>query len=254
MNALLIARNTYREATRDRVLAGMTIAGVVFLVAVQGLTPLALGEGKRLVVDMGLSAISMLGLLVVLMVGSSLVATEIERRTIYTLLARPIPRPIYLIGKWAGLTGSVCTITVLLGLALWLVLCARGLWLWGPSVLEATYLASLELAVITAVAVMFSALSTPVLSALYTLGFFCAGQWSYDLHQLATQFPGGLRGIIEAAASVLPNLPLFNMRGLASQGLTTTPLHLAMATGYAALYCACVLALAAAAFESRDFK
>jgi ABC-type transport system involved in multi-copper enzyme maturation permease subunit len=95
MTALLIARNTYREATRDRVLAGMTIAGVVFLVAVQGLTPLALGEGKRLVVDLGLSAISMLGLLVVLMVGSSLVAKEIERRTIYTLLARPISRPIY---------------------------------------------------------------------------------------------------------------------------------------------------------------
>jgi ABC-type Na+ efflux pump permease subunit len=254
MNAVLVARNTYREATRDRVLAGMTIAGVVFLVAVQVLTPLALGEGRRLVVDMGLSAISMLGLLVVLMVGSSLVAKEIERRTIYTLLARPIPRPIYLIGKWAGLTGSVCTITVLLGLALWLVLCARGLWVWGPSVAEATYLASLELAVITAVAVMFSALSTPVLSALYTLGFFCAGQWSYDLHHLATQFPGGLRGILEGAANVLPNLPLFNMRGLASQGLTTTPLHLAMATGYAALYCGCVLALAAAAFESRDFK
>ena len=254
MTALLIARNTYREATRDRVLAGMTIAGVVFLVAVQGLAPLALGEGKRLLVDMGLSAISMLGLLVILMVGSSLVAKEIERRTIYTLLARPIARPVYLIGKWAGLTGSVCTITALLGLALWLVLCTRGLWVWGPSVLEATYLASLELAVITAVAVMFSALSTPVLSALYTLAFFCAGQWSYDLHHLATQFPDGLRGILEAAANVLPNLPLFNMRGLASQGLTTTPLHLTMATGYAALYCGCVLALAAAAFESRDFK
>src|SRR4029077_18815353 len=109
MTAFLIARNTYREATRDRVLAGMTIAGVVFLVAVQGLTPLALGEGKRLVVDMGLSAISMLGLLVILMVGSSLVAKEIERRPIYTLLSRPIPRPTYLVGKWAGLTGSVCT-------------------------------------------------------------------------------------------------------------------------------------------------
>src|SRR5262249_49589363 len=108
MNAVLIARNTYREATRDRVLAGMTVAGVVFLVAIQVLTPLALGEGRRLLVDMGLSAISMLGLLVVLMVGSSLVAKEIERRTIYTLLARPIPRPIYLIGKWAGLTGSAC--------------------------------------------------------------------------------------------------------------------------------------------------
>jgi Cu-processing system permease protein len=254
MTAALIARNTYREATRDRVLAGMTTAGVVFLIAIQGLTPLALGEGKRLVVDMGLSAISMLGLLVVLTVGSSLVAKEIERRTIFNLLSRPISRPTYLIGKWAGLSGSVCTILGLLGVALWLVLCARGQASWGPAVLEATYLAALELAVITALAVMFSAISTPVLSALYTLGCYCAGQWSYDLHGLASQFPPSLRAIIDAAANVLPNLPLFNMRGLASQGLTTSPLHLGLATGYAALYCGCVLALAAAAFESRDFK
>ena len=254
MTAALIARNTYREATRDRVLAGMTIAGVVFLVGVQGLTPLALGEGKRLVVDLGLSAISMLGLLVVLMVGTSLVAKEIERRTIFTLLSRPIARPTYLVGKWAGLAGSVCTIAALLGLALWLVLCARGQASWGPAVLQATYLASLELAVITAVAVMFSALSTPVLSALYTLGLYCAGQWSYDLRTLATQFPPGLRAIIEALTNVMPNLPLFNMRELASEGLTTSPLHLGIATAYAALYCGCVLALASAAFESRDFK
>lgn len=254
MTAALIARNTYREATRDRVLAGVTIAGLVFLVGIQGLTPLALGEGKRLVVDMGLSAISMLGLLVVLMVGSSLVAKEIERRTIFTLLSRPIGRPTYLVGKWAGLTGSVCTIAGLLGVALWLVLCVRGQVGWGPAVMQATYLAMLELAVVTAVAVMFSALSTPVLSALYTLGLYCAGQWSYDLHAMVAKFPPGLGAIVGGAANALPNLPLFNMRGLASQGLTTTPLHLAMATGYAALYCGCVLALASAAFESRDFK
>lgn len=254
MTALLIARNTYREATRDRVLAGVTIAGVVFLLGVQGLTPLALGEGRRLVVDMGLSVISILGLLVVLMVGSSLVAKEIDRRTIYSLLSRPIPRPVYLVGKWAGLTASVGTILGLLGVALWLVLCARGLARWGPSVLEAVYLAALEIAVITALAVMFSALSTPVLSALYTLGCYCAGQWSYDLHNLASQFPPGLKVIVESLANALPNLPLFNMRGLASQGLTTSALHLGLATGYAALYCGCVLALAAAAFESRDFK
>ena len=254
MTAALIARNTYREATRDRVLAGVTVAGLVFLIGVQGLTPLALGEGKRLVVDMGLSAISMLGLLVVLMVGSSLVAKEIERRTIFTLLSRPISRPTYLVGKWAGLTGSIWTIVGLLGVALWLVLCARGLASWGPAVAEATYLAMLELAVITSLAVMFSALSTPVLSALYTLGCYCAGQWSYDLHGLAAKFPPGLQAIVDTAANVLPNLPLFNMRGLASQGLVTTGLHLGMATVYAGLYCGCVLALATAAFESRDFK
>lgn len=254
MTATWIALNTYREATRDRVLAGMTVTGVVFLLAVQGLTPLALGEGKRLVVDLGLTVISMLGLMVVLMVGTNLVAKEIERRTIFNLLSRPIARPAYLVGKWMGLTGSVWTIAGLLGLSLWLVLCVRGQAAWGPSIAQATYLASLELAVITAVAVMFSALSTPVLSALYTLGCYCVGQWSYDLRALAATFPPGLRGVIETLANLAPNLPLFNMRGLAAAGLTTSPVHLGMATGYALLYCGCVLALAAAAFESRDFK
>ena len=183
MIAAVIARNTYREATRDRVLLGMASAGVVFLVAIQGLTPLALGEGTRLVVDLGLSAISMLGLLVVLLVGTSLVAKEIERRTIYTLLSRPIARPVYLIGKWAGLTASVWSIAAVLGVALWLVLCARGHSGFGPAIAQATYLAMLELAVVTSIAVMFSALSTPALSALYTLGAYCAGQWCYDLRR-----------------------------------------------------------------------
>jgi ABC-type transport system involved in multi-copper enzyme maturation permease subunit len=254
MNALLIARNTYREATRDRVLAGMAAAGVLFLLGVQVLTPLALGEGRRLTMDLGLSAISTLGLLVVLLVGTNLVAKEIERRTIFNLLSRPIPRPLYLIGKWIGLLGAVWTIAAVLAVAQWMVLAARGYASWGPSLLQATYLAGLELSIVTALAVMFSALSTPVLSALYTLGCYCVGQWCYDLRALAAQFPPALRTLVEVLANLAPNLPLFNMRGLASDGLTTNGLHLALATGYAVLYCGCVLALAAAAFESRDFK
>jgi len=254
MTALLIARNTYREATRDRVLAGMTTGGLLFLVAIQGLAPLALGEGKRLVVDLGLSAVSMLGLLVILMVGTGLVAKEIDRRTIFNLLSRPIGRSGYLVGKWAGLAGSVWTIAAALGFALWIVLCFRGQAAWGPAVLQATYLAALELAVITALAVMFSALSTPVLSALYTLSCYCVGQWSYDLRAFAAQYPPALRGTLETFANLAPNLPLFDMRSLAAGGALTSVGHLGIATAYAALYVGCVLALAAAAFENRDFK
>ena len=254
MIAALIARNTFREATRDRVLAGMAIAGIVFLLLIQILTPLAMGQAERLVVDLGLSSISMLGLLVVLMVGTSLVAKEIERRTIFNLLSRPIARSTYLIGKWAGLTAAVWVIAAVLGVALWGVMAVRGSASFGPAIVQGTYLAALELAVITAIAVMFSALSTPVLSALYTLGLYLVGQWSNDLRAFATQFPPTLARTTEVLANLVPNLPLFNMRALASQGLVTSPLHLGLATAYALLYCACVLALATAAFESRDFK
>ncbi len=254
MTAVLIARNTFREAIRDRVLAGVVMGGLALLGLTQLANPLAMGEGLRLTVDLGLSVISMLGLLVVLMVGTSLVAKEIERRTIFNLLSRPLPRPLYLIGKWLGLSAALWVVSALLGVALWLVLVALGEADYGAAVAQAVYLAGLELSVVTSIAVMFSALSTPVLSSLYTLGLFLAGQWSDDVRQFATKAPEGLRVTLEVVANLLPNLTLFNMRTLASGGEVTTVLHLGVATAYAALYCGCVLALGAAAFESRDFK
>ncbi len=254
MTALLIAQNTFREAIRDRVLAGVVMGGICLLALTQVAKPLAMGEGLRLTVDLGLSVISMLGLLVVLMVGTSLVAKEIERRTIFNLLSRPLPRPVYLIGKWLGLSGALWAVSAILGVALWLLLVMMGHAAYGSSIAQAVYLAGLELSVVTSLAVMFSALSTPVLSSLYTLGFFLAGQWSDDLRQFAVKAPGSLRVMLEVMANLLPNLSLFNMRTLASGGDSTTILHLGVATAYAALYCGCVLALGAAAFESRDFK
>jgi hypothetical protein len=112
----------------------------------------------------------------------------------------------------------------------------------------------LELAVITSLAVLFSALSTPVLSALYTLGLFVVGAWSNDLRAFATRMPHPLADVMAFLANLVPNLPLFNMRTLAADGVATSAFHLGFATLYAAVYCGSVLALAAAAFESKDFK
>ena len=254
MNAVLIAQNTFREAIRDRVLAGVTAAGVALLVLTLVARPLAMGEGTRLTVDLGLSSITFLGLLVVLMVGTSLVAKEIERRTIFNLLSRPIARPVYLVGKWAGLAGALWAVAGVLGLALWSLLALLGHGANALPIVQAVYLAGLELTVVTAIAVLFSALSTPVLSSLYTLGLFLAGQWADDLRVFAGKAPGALRTVLEVFANLLPNLSLFNMRSLAAAGETTTALHLGVAGAYALLYCACVLALASAAFESRDFR
>jgi len=254
VTTVLIARNTFREAIRDRVLAGVVGAGIALLLLTVIARPLAMGEGTRLTVDLGLSAITFLGLLVVLMVGTNLVAKEIERRTIFNLLSRPIPRPVYLVGKWAGLAAALWAVALALGAALWTVVALLGHPGLGPAVAEAVFLAGLELSVITAIAVMFSALSTPVLSSLYTLGLFAAGQWSDDLRRFAENAPGAMRAILEVVANLVPNLSLFNMRSLAASGETAPVLQLGVAFAYALLYCACVLAIGAAAFESRDFK
>jgi ABC-type transport system involved in multi-copper enzyme maturation permease subunit len=252
--AALVAHNTFREATRDRVIVGVFVSGLVLLLATQVLSPLAMGEGGRLAVDLGLSGITLLGTLVTLLVGTSLVAKEIERRTIYSLLSRPIARPHYLIGKWIGMTAALWVVAAGLGLSLWALLALRGLSPNALSLLQSVYLAGLELALVAALAVMFSALSTPVLSALYTLGACIVGHWSDDLRLYAAKLPGALAPTLHAASNLVPNLPIFNMRTLAAHGETTTLLHLGLATAYAITYCACVLSLAAAAFESRDFK
>jgi len=254
MTAVLIAQNTFREATRDRMLTGITVAGVILLLVTRLLSPLALGEGIRLTVDLGLSAISLLGLVVVLLVGTSLVAKEIEKRTIYNLLSRPITRSAYLVGKWAGLSAALWVVALFLGGALWSVMAMLGFAGRAASLAQATYLAGLELSVVTAVAVLFSSLSTPVLSALYTLGLYLVGQWSYDLRELSHRYAPPMSSMLHAVADVAPNLPLFNMRTLAAGGATTSWGHLAIATGYALVYVACALCLATAAFESRDFK
>src|SRR5262249_32664420 len=161
-----------REATRDRLLAGILVAGILLLVVTQVLSPLALGESRRLTVDLGLSGVSWLGLLVVMLVGSSLVAKELERRTIYNLLSRSLSRRSYLVGKWIGLSAALWVLAGCMSLALCGVLAVRGEASYAPGVVAAGYLAGLELMVITSLAVLFSALSTPVLSALYTLGFY----------------------------------------------------------------------------------
>ncbi len=254
MNAWRIARNTFREATRDRLLLGVFIAGLVLFAASQILSPLALGESRRLTVDLGLSGISILGVLMILLVGSSLVAKEIERRTIYNLLARPLARPVYLIGKWAGLCGALWVVAAGLGIALGLLLLLRGDGALAPAVLQSVYFTALELAVVSSVAVLFSAISTPVLSSLYTLGIYLIGTWTYDLRGFAAGFPPSLRVPIGALACVVPNLPIFNTRTLAAAGQLAGAAHVAIATGYAAICVACALALASAAFESRDFK
>ncbi len=254
MSLLLVARNTFREAMRDRLVAGVVAGGLVLLGATQVLSPLAMGEGLRLTVDLGLSGITMLGLLVILLAGTSLVAKEIERRTIYNLLSRPIARPAYLVGKWAGLTGTLWVTVAVLGAGLYTLLALRGHPGHLPSVLQALLLAGLELSIVTALAVLFSALSTPALSALYTLGAFLTGQWSGDLRDFAAKLAPVPRAALEAVSHLVPNLPLFNMRSLAAEGDLTSPLHLGIAAGYALLYVACVLSLAGAAFESRDFK
>src|SRR5262249_60088976 len=124
--------------------------------------------------------------------------------------------PSSLVGKWLGLTGALWVVAGSLALALCLLLTVGGHGATSLVVIEAAYMAGLELTVVTALAVLFSALSTPVLSALYTLGFYMVGQWSWDLRDFGRQIPNGLGTALQMVANLVPNLPIFNIRTLAA--------------------------------------
>ncbi len=255
MNAILaVARGTYREAVRDRVLFLVVIFGGAVLVLSRVISPIALGEGPRITVDLGLSALGLIGIAIVVLIGTQLVHKEIERRTIHVVLSRPIGRGQYLVGKWAGLAATMATAVA----AMTVILMAVGVSVRGPAIVgplvQAGFMIACANVVLAALAVLFSSLSTPVLSVLYTLGLYATGFWTNDLRSFATQMPGFAGEALRVASYVVPNLELFNLRSQVAHGEGTTLLHLALAVGYTATYTAAALSLAVVAFERRELK
>jgi Cu-processing system permease protein len=255
MNAILaVARGTFREAVRDRVLFLVLGFGGAVLVLSRLLAPIALGEGPRITVDLGLSAIGLIGIVIVVLVGTQLVHKEIERRTIHVVLSRPVSRGQYLIGKWAGLAATMAVAVAAMAAMLlvigWMV---RGPAIVGP-ILQAAFMIACANAILAALAVLFSSLSTPVLSMAYTLGLYATGFWTNDLRTLAAQMPGFVGDVVRGASYVIPNLELFNLRAQVAHGEGATLIHLALAIGYAGAYVAAALSLAVIAFERRELK
>jgi len=255
MNAILaVARGTFREAVRDRVLFLVLVFGAAALVLSRVIAPIALGEGPRITVDLGLSALGLIGIAIVVLVGTQLVHKEIERRTIHVVLSRPLSRGQYLIGKWAGLTATMAAAVA----AMTVILVAVGVSVRGPAIMgpivQAACMIACANAVLAALAVLFSSLSTPVLSILYTLGLYATGYWTNDLRNFAEQLPGFGGDALRLVSYLIPNLELFNLRSHVALGEGTTVLHLALAIGYAATYTAAALALAVIAFERRELK
>ncbi|MEO6461514.1 MAG: ABC transporter permease subunit, partial [Candidatus Eisenbacteria bacterium] len=179
---------------------------------------------------------------------------EIERRTIHVVLSRPLSRSQYLVGKWAGLSATM--VVAIAGMAAMLV--AVGVLVRGPAIVgpivQAAFMIACANAILAALAVLFSSLSTPVLSMTYTLGLYATGFWTGDLRAFASEMPGALGALVRGASYVIPNLELFNLRSQVAHGEGATVVHLVLAIGYAGAYVAAALALAVIAFERRELK
>jgi len=248
-----IAANTLREAIRNRILYALLFFAMVPIASSSLLGHLTVGEFHKIVVDVGLAAITIFGTLIAIFVGIGLVNREIERKTIYTIASKPIPRGAFVLGKYVGLVALLVLLVVLMGAAQTLAMVLSHV----P--VEAGFFTGLltivaELMVVTAFAVLFSTFTRSTLASFFSLSMVVIGHLSSDIRDF-----GGASEVVfiqKTSALVfwlLPNLEAFNVRSEIVHGVALPPEFIGLILGYGALYSAVVLAASVVVFHFRDF-
>jgi ABC-type transport system involved in multi-copper enzyme maturation permease subunit len=246
-----IARWTAVEMLRERILYVVLLFAVLLVASSSVLTSLAPGAQRKVVVDFGLAAIDLLGVLVILLSGSTLVRRDLDRRSLDILLTKPVSRLEYLLGKCLGLLVTLAALGAAMTAILAVSLEAAGFG-WHARYLTALLGSGLEMMVMASLAVLFSTFTSPTLGALFTLALFVAGRLSEGMLRLL--HAGGGNGLLEAASLAVPSLGLFDLRGEVVHGVPVTPERLAVAAAYALAYALSALYLASWIFRRRDFR
>jgi Cu-processing system permease protein len=253
----VVAVNTFREAVRDRVLYNLVFFALMMMAAAVLVGGVSIGIERDVIVNLGLSAISIFGIVMAIFIGVGLVYKEIEKRTLYSLLAKPVQRWQFLVGKFAGLllTLAVNTGFMMIGLAAALFYVTRKFERGDGTIVISIYFILLELALITALALFFSCFSSPMLSTLYTLGIYVAGVFSPDIRDIGvvTNNPT-VKAVAKLTYYILPNFHNFNVIAAAAHKEAIPFALIWQNTLYAAIYVAVVLIAASAIFSGRDLK
>ena len=252
-----IARNAFREAVRDRVLYNLVLFVLLLTGAAIFLGELSGGQEKKIIVDLGLSAMLLFGVFISIFVGVGLVYKEIERRTVYAIFSKPVGRGEFLVGKYFGLCLTLLFNVLVMGagVSLALLYVSRG---WDHLIVAiwpAILLIFIELMLVTSVSLLFSSFSSPALSALLTFFVFIIGHFSADLKGLAGSMSSPVAKFVLAALYyLLPNLSNYSFITQASHGQTPGWGNVLPAVLYAAIYISIVLAAATLVFSRRNFK
>lgn len=253
----VVAINTFREAVRDRVLYNLVFFALMMIGAAIIVGQISIGIERLVIVNLGLSAISIFGLVMAVFIGVGLVYKEIEKRTLYSLLSKPIRRWEFLVGKYAGLvlTLAINTAFMTVGLAAALFYVGRPFVRSDGSILVAVYFILLALALVTAIALFFSCFSSPMLSTLFTLGIYVTGVFAGDIRDLGALAHSSF---LKAATTVLyylvPNFHNFNAITAAAHGEAVPFTLIWQNTLYALMYIAVLLLASSAVFSRRNLK
>lgn len=254
-----IAINTFREAIRNKVLYILLAFALVMIAFSIVISALSIGSEEKIIKDVGLSAITIFGVLISILVGIGLIYNELERRTIYIIVSKPIKRYEFVIGKYLGLLLTIATNVAIMSGGFFLLLLIKGLSI-SFSLAGAILLTFLEIAVVTAIATLFSSFSTPVLSAVFTFLIFVAGHLTDDLLKFAelvskkeVAYAKILAALSRIVSYILPDLETFNIRNHVVSGVPVA-WDLRFSVVYGILYIGCVLILSAIIFSYRNFK
>jgi len=255
-----VAINTFREAIRDKILYNLLIFALLLIGGSILLATLTLGEQSKIIMDFGLASINLFGILIAIFLGVSLVSKEIEKRTLYTVLSKPIGRTEFLLGKYAGLLLTLLVNTSIMLTGLYITLMFNQ-FRWGLPVLSvehhlitAVAMIYLELALITAVALLFSTFTTTTLSAIFTLSIYVIGHISGDLAAMGDKLAVKSTVIlVKAIYYILPNLSNFDIKGQVVHKVPIEPIYFLLTSSYAVLYITLLIGTAAFIFKRRDF-
>jgi ABC-type transport system involved in multi-copper enzyme maturation permease subunit len=249
-----IAQNTFRETMRDRVLYSLLFFAGLVLMTSLALEELTIGDADKVIRSVGMGAIRVFGSIFAVFLGVGLVYKELERKTIYTIACKPIPRWMFVLGKYLGL---MAVITVNLGLMALLFLVVTGFQqgFVGSGVFLSWGLLLVELSLLTAWSLLFSTYSSPTVAATFSIAVFVIGHLADDiwLYGTAADSPQ-VRAISEAVYWVLPNFSVFDVSDLAVHQLPIPGDQVLWAVVYGVAYASAVLAAACLVFQGRDFK
>jgi ABC-type transport system involved in multi-copper enzyme maturation permease subunit len=262
-----VAVNVFKESIRDRILYNLVVFAVLLMGVSYLLGQLTAGQDIKIIKDLGLAAIATFGLLIAVFIGIGLVWKEVERRSIYSILAKPIRRSEFVFGKFCGLALTLFVNVTVMTAAFYLVLAVMA-WKepasvrqgWAtpatdPAMLKAIALIFIELLLVTAIALFFSTFSSPFLSATLTLGLWIIGHFNADLRQFETVVDS--RAAAWLASSLyylLPNFAAFDVKAQVVHGQPVAASYVALTAAYGAAYLALILAAAVTIFSRRDFK
>ena len=252
---LSIAQNTFRETIRQKLMYLVLIYIAILLFSVFVLSPLSVGAARgKIIVDIGLAGISIIGVLTVIVAGSSLVHKEIEKKAIYSIVTRPVSRIEFILGKFSGVVFALILLMIAMTAVMSvMVLIGRGQVT--ATVLLAAYLSILEMVVMSAVVIFFSTFTSPILTSFFSLCFFVAGSLSGDLTVFANRFGGtAMKYFTKGFYYMLPNLKIFNLRHEAVHDLRFNYSDIGLTTLYALVYCSVILYFANLLFSRKEFS